>query len=78
MLLWRGRPLGYVAGSGLLVQASMLFAGLILVLLLAPVLTGAPFAPVDVLVVAVMGSICFVPCGQFLTALAQWPRESGP
>jgi hypothetical protein len=66
LLLWQRRHLGYVAGLGVLFQASMLFIGLVLVLLLQPALTGAPFAPVDVLVVLVMGLICFVPLGLFV------------
>lgn len=51
-LLWRRRPLGYVAGAGLLFQASMLFVALIIVLLAQPVLTGSPFALADVIVIA--------------------------
>jgi hypothetical protein len=42
IMLWRRAPLGYVAGLGLLFQASMLFVGLIAVLLLQPLLTAAP------------------------------------
>lgn len=66
LLLWRRQPLGYVAGLALLFQLSMLFIGLITVLVLQPFLTDTPFAPVDVLVVAVMGLICFVPTGLFV------------
>ena len=60
-LLWRRQALGYVAGAGLLFQASMLFVGLIIFLLLQPVLTDAPFAAANVAVVFVMGLVCFIP-----------------
>lgn len=65
VLLLRQRPLGYVSGLGLLFAASMLFVGLILFLLLQPVLTAVPFALTDVMVVAVMGLVCFIPFGLF-------------
>lgn len=63
ILLWQRRAFGYVAGLGLLFQASMLFMGLIAFLLLQPILTTAPFALTDVVVVSIMGLICFVPFG---------------
>jgi len=66
VLLWRRKEFGYVAGLGLLFQASMLFVGLIIVLLLQPFLTATPFSLVDVVVVCVMGLICFIPLGLFL------------
>jgi hypothetical protein len=66
VLLWRREPLGYVTGTGLLFQASMLFIGLIAVLLLRPLISGAPFLPVDILVVFAMGLVCFVPLALFL------------
>ncbi len=65
-MLLRGMPLGYVSGLGLLFAGSMLLIGLIMFLLLQPLLTDAPFALVDVLVVAVMGLICFIPFALFL------------
>jgi hypothetical protein len=66
VLLWQRKALGYVSGAGLLFQGSMLFVGLIAFLLLQPLLTGAPFALVDVIVVSIMGLICFVPFGLFV------------
>jgi len=66
VLLWRRRPLGYVAGAGLLFQGSMLFVALILFLFLQPVLTGVPFALGDVIVLSIMGLVCFVPFGLFV------------
>jgi hypothetical protein len=60
-LLLRRNPLGYASGLGMLIAASMLFIGLILFLLLQPVLTSAPFALMDVMVVLGMGMICSIP-----------------
>ena len=66
ILLWQRKTLGYVGGVGLLFQASMLFIGLIFILLLQPLLTAAPINMMDILVVFVMGMICFIPFGLFL------------
>jgi len=66
VLLFQRKPLGYVSGLGLLLTASTLFIGLILVLILQPVLTDVPFPLADVLVVLVMGLICFIPTGLFM------------
>ncbi len=64
--LLRGRPFGYVSGLGLLFAGSMLFIGLIMFLLLQPVLTDAALVLTDVIVVLVMGLICFIPFALFL------------
>ena len=64
--LWRRQEFGYVTGLGLLFQASMLFIALIIFLLLQPFLTTAPLAVADVIVVLVMGLICFVPFALFV------------
>ena len=61
VLLLRRKPLGFASALGLLFAASMLFIGLIMILLLQPVLTEAPFILVDVIVVFVMGLVCFIP-----------------
>ena len=66
VLLWRRQALGYVVGAGLLFQSSMLFIGLIVFLFLQPLLTTAPFVLADVIVVFVMGLICFIPFGLFV------------
>jgi hypothetical protein len=44
----------------------MLFIALILFLLLRPFLTAAPFALADVVVVFIMGLICFIPSALFV------------
>ena len=61
VLLWRHQPFGYAIGVGLLFQASLLFVGLILVLILQPLVSGAAFRLTDVVVIFVMGLICFIP-----------------
>jgi hypothetical protein len=65
ILLWQRKPLGYLAGLGLLFQGSMLFIALIVFLLLQPLLTAAPFAIADVIVIFVMGLVCFIPLELF-------------
>ncbi len=60
-MLWRRQALGYVGGTGLLFSTSMLFIGLIVVLLLQPMISGGPLLIMDIVVVAIMGLICFVP-----------------
>lgn len=69
VLLFRGHAFGYVTALGLLFQASMLFIGLIIVLLLQPIITNAPFSLVDVLVTFVLGLICFIPFSLFLRGI---------
>lgn len=65
-LLWRREAFGYVAGLGLLFQASMLFIVLIVILVLQPLLIDADFLLIDTIVVVVMGMICFVPFALFV------------
>lgn len=69
VLLWRRDEFGYVVGLGLLFQASMLFVGLIAFLLLQPLLTSASFVLVDVIVVFIMGLICFIPFALFVRSV---------
>lgn len=61
ILLWMRTKLGYVIGLGLLFQASMLFVGLVAVLVLQPYMTGSPLPTLDILIVLAMGMISFVP-----------------
>ena len=71
VLLLRQMALGYTSALGLLFSASMLFIGLIMVLLLQPALTDAPFVLIDVIVVFVMGLICFIPFGLFVRGVVK-------
>ncbi len=70
LLLWRREALGYVTGLGLLFQESMLFVGLIFILILRPFMTAAQFVLSDVLVVFVMGMVCFIPFAFFVRGAA--------
>ena len=76
VLLWQRKTFGYVAGLGLLFQASMLFIGLIIVLLLQPFLTAAPFSLVDIVVIFVMGLICFIPFILFIRGVVSSTNPS--
>jgi len=76
VLLWRRRAFGYVTGLGLLFQASMLFVGLIIALLVQPFLTTAPFVLADVVVVLILGLICFVPFALFVRGVASGHTSS--
>lgn len=69
--LWRKKALGYVGGLGLLFVGSMLFVALLVFFLLQPILTDAPFLPVDFIVVFAMGLICFVPFGLFIRGVVK-------
>ena len=73
-LLWRRKEFGYVSGLGLLFQASMLFIGLIVFLIIQPFLTSTPFLLVDVLVVFIMGLICFIPLTLFVRGI--WVEDN--
>lgn len=74
-LLWRRKSFGFVAGLGMLFQASMLFIGLILFMLLQPFLTNASFAPIDAVLVFAMGLICFIPFAYFLRGVVLKSRS---
>jgi hypothetical protein len=54
----------------------MLFIGLIMFLLLQPVLTDAPFVLVDIIVVFIMGLICFIPFGLFVRGVVSTEKSS--
>jgi hypothetical protein len=74
LFLWKKTPFGLTVGLGLLFQASMLFVALIVFLALQPLLTGGPFAPADILVIFVMGCVCFVPFGFYLRGVVRSGR----
>lgn len=64
--LWRRQALGYVSGLGLLLLATTLFAGLILVLAVQPLLSDAPFAVNDIVVTVVMSLVAVAPIVLYL------------
>ena len=76
VLLWQRKAFGYVTGLGLLFQASMLFVGLIIFLLVQPFLTTEPFALIDVVVILILGLICFVPFALFVRGAVSGRRSS--
>lgn len=61
LLLWQRKEMGYVVGLGLLFQQSMLFIGLIAILALQPFIIDVPFAIFDLIIVFIMGFVCFIP-----------------
>ena len=63
--LWQHKALGYAAGLGLLLQASLLFVALLAIMALQPFLAGPRFSTSDFVVVSVMGLICFIPFALF-------------
>jgi hypothetical protein len=76
ILLWMRKPLGYAGGLGFLFSLSMLFIGLIAVMILQPFLTAAPFDAAGVLVIAVMGLVCFIPFSLFLRGVLSGRKVS--
>jgi hypothetical protein len=76
ILLWRQKTFGYVSGLALLFQASMLFIGLIIFLIIEPLLTTTPFLLVDVIVVSIMGLICFIPLILFIRGILTQENSS--
>jgi hypothetical protein len=69
ILLWRRKEFGYVFGLGLLFQASMLFIGLIVFLIIQPLLNSTPFLLFDIFVIFIMGLVCFIPFGLFIRGI---------
>ena len=59
-----------LTGLGPLFQASMLFFALIVFLFLQPLLTTAPFALADTVVIFIMGLVCFIPFAFFVRGVA--------
>lgn len=69
--LWRRRALGYVAGTGLLFQASVLFVALLVFFILQPLIASVPFPTEDFVVIFLMGLVCFVPFGLFVRGIVK-------
>jgi hypothetical protein len=76
-LLWRRESLGYVAGTGLLLSYSMLFAGLIPVMVFPALYSASPMDVAGIVMVLVMGVICFIPFALFVRGAAS-DRSSSP
>lgn len=71
ILLWRRQAFGYIMGVGLLLQASMLFVGLLVFFILQPFLAAVPFPVEDFVVIFVMGLICFIPFGLYARGIVK-------
>jgi len=70
ILLCRRKALGYVAGAGLLLLGSMLFVGLGFVVMFPAIYAGSPIDVAGVVLMLVMGLICFVPFVLFVRGAA--------
>jgi hypothetical protein len=71
MLLWRRRPLGYVAGAGLLFQFGLTPVVLAAVMALQPWLTGAPADARTIAGVLVFAAVPFAPLTYFVRAASR-------
>jgi hypothetical protein len=58
-----------IIGGILLWQRKELFIGLVVFLIIQPLLTSTPFLVVDILIVFIMGLICFVPFILFIRGI---------
>jgi len=74
ILLWQRKALGYVSGTGLLFQLSMLFIGLIILMVLQSVMTSELFILTDIIIVLIMGLVCFIPFGLFIREVISTTR----
>lgn len=76
-LLWLRRPLGYVAGAGLLLQYGLTPAGLAAGMIVASIVTGSPLDLPTVIVLLLFGIVCFAPLAFFIRgARAAGPRSA--
>lgn len=70
VLLWRRQSLGYVGGTGLLFQVSMLFVGLIVVLILQPLVGTGTSGLKDIIFLSIMSLISLIPLALFVRGVA--------
>ncbi len=70
VLLWRRRPLGYVAGAGLLLQFGLTPAALAAIMVLKPWLTAAPIDAGTIAGVLVFTAVPFAPPAFFVRGAA--------
>jgi len=52
---------GYIIGAGLILQAILLFVGLLIYFILQPVVANTPFPLEDFIVIFFMGWVCYIP-----------------
>lgn len=70
VLLWRRRPLGYVAGAGLLLQFGLTPIALAAILAVQPWLSGAPIDEATIVGLLVFVGVTFVPLAFFVRGAA--------
>lgn len=68
ILLWKKKPLGYVAAPGLFMAYGILSLGLIPFMMVQSNLGGAEVRVADVLVLILMAALCFIPFAFFVRA----------
>jgi hypothetical protein len=73
-ILWQKKALGYILGAGLIVQASMLFGGLLLYFLVLPIVSNTPFPLEDFIVIFLMGWVCYIPLGLYIRGIHKRSR----
>jgi hypothetical protein len=78
LLLWQRKPLGYVAGAGLLLLGSMLFVGAIFALAFPAFYTASPVDVTGIVFILVVGLICFVPFALFARGIVKSEHRSPP
>ena len=71
LLLWRHEALGYVGGAGLLLMYSLLFAGLIPVLVFPAFYNASPIPGVDIVMMLVCCAMCFIPFVLFVRGIVR-------
>jgi hypothetical protein len=76
VLLWRRKALGYVIGTGLFLQASMLMISLLIVILILPLLTFEVFMLTDFIAVFLFSLICIAPLTFFARAILSSQRSA--
>ncbi|HEX3045113.1 MAG TPA: hypothetical protein VHY08_10180 [Bacillota bacterium] len=75
--LWKKKPLGYVAGAGLLIVYGVLSLGLIPLLVIQSSLKNKPLDISAIIIVAVMALICLIPFAFFLKAVNNVNKTNG-
>lgn len=77
ILLWRRRPLGYVAGAGLLLGYAMLALSVIPFLVYQPRYSASPLDVAGIAVILIMAALCLVPFAFFMRAAAPARASQG-
>jgi hypothetical protein len=76
LLLWQRKPLGYVAGAGLLLLGCMLFVGVIFALVFPAFYDASPVDVPAIVFILVAGLVCFVPFALFARGIVKSVRST--